>query len=43
MVSDLPEHCVAVGVPAKIIRRSAQNEPVREMDQTKDFILDYVI
>eukprot|EP00200_Dunaliella_tertiolecta_P001238 CAMPEP_0202363852 /NCGR_PEP_ID=MMETSP1126-20121109/15479_1 /ASSEMBLY_ACC=CAM_ASM_000457 /TAXON_ID=3047 /ORGANISM="Dunaliella tertiolecta, Strain CCMP1320" /LENGTH=390 /DNA_ID=CAMNT_0048958347 /DNA_START=100 /DNA_END=1272 /DNA_ORIENTATION=- len=43
VVSDIPEHCVAVGVPAKIIKCSLKGEPVREMDQCTDFILDYVI
>ena len=43
VVADIPEHCVAVGVPAKIIKCSLKTEPVREMDQCSDFILDYVI
>jgi serine O-acetyltransferase len=43
VVSDLPEHCVAVGVPAQIVRRDIRKEPVKEMDQCTDFILDYVI
>jgi serine O-acetyltransferase len=43
VVSDLPEHCVAVGVPAQIVRRDLRKEPVREMDQCTDFIFDYVI
>lgn len=43
VVTDLPPHCVAVGVPANIIKRNIINEPVAEMDQTGDFILDYVI
>ena len=39
VVSDIPEHCVAVGVPARIIKCSLKAEPVREMDQCQDFIL----
>lgn len=43
VVNDLPEHCVAVGVPAKVIKRDKLSEPCRNMDQIHDFILDYVI
>lgn len=43
VVSDLPCHCVAVGVPAKIIRQNVCSEPCKDMDQTQDFILDYII
>lgn len=43
VVNDLPEHCVAVGVPAKVIKRSIQTEPCKDMDQCMDFIVDYVI
>eukprot|EP00195_Chlamydomonas_chlamydogama_P015193 CAMPEP_0202889850 /NCGR_PEP_ID=MMETSP1392-20130828/408_1 /ASSEMBLY_ACC=CAM_ASM_000868 /TAXON_ID=225041 /ORGANISM="Chlamydomonas chlamydogama, Strain SAG 11-48b" /LENGTH=395 /DNA_ID=CAMNT_0049573279 /DNA_START=260 /DNA_END=1447 /DNA_ORIENTATION=+ len=43
VVSDLPAHCVAVGVPAKIVKRDLLREPVQDMDQCADFILDYVI
>jgi serine O-acetyltransferase len=43
VVTDLPQHCVAVGVPAKIIRQNVCTEPCKDMDQCQDFILDYVI
>jgi len=43
VVSDLPAFCVAVGVPANIIKRDLLKEPIQEMDQCTDFILDYVI
>jgi hypothetical protein len=43
VVSDLPPHCVAVGVPATIVKRNIRAEPVKEMDQCTDFILDYTI
>jgi serine O-acetyltransferase len=43
VVTDLPPHSVAVGVPAKIIKRDLKKEPVVTMDQCYDFIPDYVI
>lgn len=44
VVTDLPAHCVAVGVPAQVVKRLDENvEPVQEMDMTADFILDYII
>lgn len=43
VVSDLPCHSVAVGVPARIVKQNLRSEPCRDMDQTEDFILDYVI
>lgn len=43
VVTDLPKHCVAVGVPAAIVKRNLRAEPVQEMDQCGDYILDFVI
>jgi len=43
VVSDLPCHSVAVGVPARIVKQTSRAEPCQTMDQTQDFILDYVI
>lgn len=43
VVTDLPCHCVAVGVPARIVKLNIISEPVKDMDQCCDFILDYVI
>lgn len=44
VVTDLPAHCVAVGVPAQVVKRLDETvEPVKEMDMTTDFILDYII
>lgn len=43
VVTDLPCHSVAVGVPAKIIKKNTKQEPCQDMDQIQDFILDYVI
>lgn len=42
VVSDLPCHSVAVGVPARIVKQNVRSEPCQDMDQT-DFTLDYVI
>jgi len=42
VVSDLPDYCVAVGVPAKVLRRKEGQDPNKTMDQT-DYIWDYVI
>ncbi|KAG1655824.1 hypothetical protein FOA52_008387 [Chlamydomonas sp. UWO 241] len=43
VVSDLPAHSVAVGIPAKVIRRNASSEPVQDMDQVGGYIFDFVI
>ena len=44
VVKELPDYCVAVGVPARIIKQlQIAREPSIDMDQTDDFILDYVI
>jgi serine O-acetyltransferase len=43
VVTDLPCHSVAVGVPARIVKQNTKVEPCKDMDQTQDFILDYVI
>lgn len=43
VVADIPAHSVAVGVPAKIVKRNLDKEPVKEMDQCSGFYSDYVI
>ena len=43
VVKDLPCHCVAVGVPAKIIKENCNTEPCTDMDSVGDFILDFMI
>ena len=43
VVTDLPCHCVAVGVPARIIRQNCPREPSIDMDHVADFVFDYVI
>eukprot|EP00884_Botryococcus_braunii_P011060 jgi/Botrbrau1/19956/Bobra.0059s0072.1 len=43
VVTDLPAHCVAVGVPARVIKRNVQKEPCKDMNFVDDFILDYQI
>jgi len=43
VVHDLPAHCVAVGVPAKVIKRDTRCEPCDSMDQCGDFVLNYQI
>ena len=43
VVTDLPAHCVAVGVPARIIKQGCLEQPSENMDFVEDFILDYVI
>jgi len=43
VVNDLPCYSVAVGVPARIVKQNPRLEPCQDMDQTQDFILDYVI
>lgn len=39
---DLPEKCVAVGVPARVIRQDKKQEPCSDMNQA-DYVLDFVI
>ena len=41
MTIDLPPACVAVGVPARIIKTN--HKPPTDMDQCDDYIHDYVI
>ena len=43
VVTDLPNHSVAVGVPAKIIRYNCPREPSMDMDAVADFKHDYQI
>jgi serine O-acetyltransferase len=44
VVTDIPPHTVAVGVPAKVVKVLDDSvEPVLAMDQCTDFILDYTI
>eukprot|EP00210_Caulerpa_lentillifera_P000710 g687.t1 len=43
VVQDLPTHCVAVGVPARVIKRDCVCEPCTSMDQCGDFVLNYQI
>lgn len=43
VVSDLPSHSIAVGVPARIIKTDRDGEPVQDMDQCSDIALDYEI
>jgi serine O-acetyltransferase len=43
VVTDLPCHAVAVGVPARIIKQNARQEPTIDMDQCQDYILDFQI
>ena len=43
VVTDLPNHCVAVGVPARIIRHNSCREPSLDMDAVADFMPDYQI
>lgn len=42
VVSDLPSHSVAVGVPAQVIKRVLGTEPINDMDQCAGYG-DYVI
>ena len=42
VVTSLEPHSVAVGVPARIVKRATTSEPSEDMDQTGAF-LDYVI
>lgn len=44
VVTDIPAHCVAVGVPARVVKRLSEDaEPRKDMDQIHDFIFDYII
>ena len=43
VVTDLPPQCVAVGVPARVIKQKCKKEPSFDMDQCTDFLLDYQI
>ncbi|KXZ46070.1 hypothetical protein GPECTOR_47g345 [Gonium pectorale] len=43
VVSDIPCHSVAVGVPAKIIKRDLIKEAIQDMDQGMDFVIEYEI
>lgn len=42
VVTDVPHQSVAVGVPARVIRRDTRLEPCQDMDSA-DFILDFII
>ncbi|GLC36490.1 hypothetical protein PLESTB_000153900 [Pleodorina starrii] len=43
VVTDIPCHAVAVGVPARIIKRDLLKEAVTDMDGVYEFVLDYEI
>lgn len=43
VVHDIPEKCVAVGVPARVIKQDKKLEPCQDMDQAGDFVLDFTI
>lgn len=43
VVNSLPPHCVAVGVPARVVKQDERSEPVMNMDMISDFIVDYII
>lgn len=43
VVESLPSHAVAVGVPARIVKRDKSCNPCTEMDQCSDFTLDFQI
>ena len=44
VVTDVPNHSVAVGVPARIVRGSINTqEPCADMDQTDGYIHDFII
>jgi len=45
VVTDLPPHCVAVGVPGRVVRMLDGTEmaPADSMDQVEDLIWDYMI
>jgi serine O-acetyltransferase len=40
---DIPEKSVVVGVPARVVRQDKTLEPCKDMDQSGDFVLDFVI
>mmetsp|Transcript_45868 Transcript_45868/g.117316 ORF Transcript_45868/g.117316 Transcript_45868/m.117316 type:complete len:114 (-) Transcript_45868:79-420(-) len=42
VVSNLPDYCVAVGVPAKVLRRKEGQDPNKTMDQI-EYVFDYII
>ena len=44
VVTNIPDHSVAVGVPARVVRGpKPSQEPVADMDQTEGYILDFSI
>jgi serine O-acetyltransferase len=43
VLKEVPPHCTAAGVPARIVNCSAVEEPARTMDHTVPEILDFVI
>lgn len=43
VVQDIPETCVAVGVPARVVRQDKKLDPCKEMDQAADYVLDFMI
>ena len=43
VVQNLPDHCVAVGVPARVIKSKIHREPSIDMDQCTEFLFDYQI
>lgn len=43
VVTDLAPYSVAVGVPARVVKKNVGKEPSLDMDQCSDFILDYII
>lgn len=42
VVTNLPDYCVAVGVPAKQLRRKQGEDPNKTMDQI-EFVYEYII
>lgn len=43
VVKSLPPKCVAVGVPARVIKQDKLLEPCQYMDQAEDFVLEFEI
>lgn len=43
VTDSMPSHCVAVGVPAKVVRIDERLNPVGDMDMISDFIVDFII
>lgn len=43
VVSDIPAHCVSVGVPAAVIKRDIQGDGLPDMDSGLGYYLDFVI